>query len=120
MFESASFQSEEILNPNQPFEDFKDSVNSQSQTSLPKIFANIQSLDQVSRLSPPVVQIPTTLNPLSVHPIQVMAHPPTRMELIVVVMYAPLGLPQPLHPLPQGDYLKYLPKFTGEGIGLTT
>lgn len=33
--------------------------------------------------------------------------------------YAPLALPQPFHSLPQGDYLKYLPKFTGEGTGLT-
>ena len=48
-----------------------------------------------------------------------MAQPSTRMELIVVARYAPLVLPQPLHPLPQGDYMKYLPKFTGEGTGLT-
>ena len=41
------------------------------------------------------------------------------MELIVAAKYAPLVLPQPLHPLPQGDYLKYLPKFTGEGTRLT-
>ena len=40
------------------------------------------------------------------------------MELIVVARYAPLVLPQPLNPLPQGDYLKYLSKFTGEGTGL--
>ena len=31
--------------------------------------------------------------------------------------YAPLALPQPLNALPQGDYLKYLPKYTGEGDG---
>ena len=49
---------------------------------------------------------------------QVMAQPPpTRMELIVVARYAPLALPQPLNALPQGDYLKYLPKYTGEGDG---
>lgn len=48
LFESASFQFEEILNPNQPFEDFKDLVNSQSQTSSPKISTNIQSPGQVS------------------------------------------------------------------------
>ena len=48
-----------------------------------------------------------------------MVQPPTRMELIVAARYVPLVLPQPLNPLPQGDYLKYLPKFTGEGIGLT-
>ena len=42
------------------------------------------------------------------------------MDLMVVVRYAPLVLPQHLNALPQGDYLKYLPKFTGEGDGVTT
>ena len=65
------------------------------------------------------MEIPTILNPLIVHHIQSMAQPPTRIELIVVARYAPLVLPQLLHPLHQGDYLKYLPKFTGEGTGLT-
>ena len=44
-----------------------------------------------------------------------MANPPTRMKLIVAARYAPLVLPVPLHDFPQGDYVKYLPKFTGEG-----
>ena len=48
-----------------------------------------------------------------------MANPPTRMELIVAARYVPLVLPQHLNALPQGDYLKYLPKFTGEGDGVT-
>ena len=48
-----------------------------------------------------------------------MANPLTRMELIVATRYAPLILPQHLNALPQGDYLKYLPKFTGEGDGVT-
>ena len=47
-----------------------------------------------------------------------MANPPTRMDLIVVARYAPLVLPQHLNALPQCDYLKYLPKFTGEGDGV--
>ena len=42
------------------------------------------------------------------------------MELIVASRYAPLALPQPLNALPQGDYLKYLPKYTGEGDGTST
>ena len=119
MIESSSSQSKKILSYHHPFEHFKDSVNSQSQTSLPKISTNIQFPGQASRLSPPVVQIPTTLNPLIAHPIQAMAQPPTRMELIVAVRYVPLVLPQPFHPLPQGDYLKYLPKFMREGMRLT-
>jgi hypothetical protein len=36
------------------------------------------------------------------------------MDAIVVVRYAPLVLPQPMNPLPVGDYLKYIPKFIGE------
>jgi hypothetical protein len=44
------------------------------------------------------------------------ANPPqNRMDAIVVARYAPLILPQPLNPLPAGDYLKYMPKFSGEG-----
>ena len=46
--------------------------------------------------------------------------PPTRMELIVASRYASLVLSQPLNALPQGDFLKYLPKFMGEGDGMTT
>ena len=52
---------------------------------------------------------------------QAMAHPTlTRMQHIVAKRYAPLVLPQPLHPLPQGYYLKYLPKYIGEGEGVST
>ena len=43
-----------------------------------------------------------------------MDNPPTRMQLIVAAIYAPLVLPVPLHDFPQGYYLKYLSKFTGE------
>jgi hypothetical protein len=43
------------------------------------------------------------------------ANPPrNRMDAIVVARYAPLVLPQPMNALPVGDYLKYMPKFTGE------
>jgi hypothetical protein len=44
------------------------------------------------------------------------ANPPlNRMDTIVTARYAPLVLPHPMNPLPAGDYLKYMPKFTGEG-----
>jgi ribonuclease HI len=44
------------------------------------------------------------------------ANPPlNRMDAIVAARYAPLILPQPTNPFPAGDYLKYMPKFTGEG-----
>ena len=39
----------------------------------------------------------------------------TKMERILVARYAPLNLPNPLLAMPTGDYLKYMPKFTGEG-----
>ena len=41
--------------------------------------------------------------------------PPNRMDAIVAARYAPLVLPQPMNVLPAGDYLKYMPKFNGEG-----
>jgi hypothetical protein len=40
--------------------------------------------------------------------------PQNRMDAIVAARYAPLVLPQPMNALPIGDYLKYMPKFTGE------
>jgi hypothetical protein len=44
------------------------------------------------------------------------ANPPlTRMDSIVAARYAPLILPHPMNPLPAGDYLKYMPKFTRGG-----
>jgi hypothetical protein len=44
------------------------------------------------------------------------ANPPlNRMDTIVAARYAPLILPHPMNPLPARDYLKYIPKFTGEG-----
>ena len=42
------------------------------------------------------------------------------MELIVATRYAPLVLAKHLNALPQGDYLKYVTKFTSEGDGVTT
>ena len=41
--------------------------------------------------------------------------PINRMDSIVTARYAPLIQPHPMNPLPTGDYLKYMPKFTGEG-----
>ena len=37
------------------------------------------------------------------------------MDVIVAARYAPFVLPQPMNALPGGDYLKYMPKFSGEG-----
>ena len=40
--------------------------------------------------------------------------PRNRMDAIVATRYAPLVLPHPTNALLVGDYLKYMPKFTGE------
>ena len=37
------------------------------------------------------------------------------MDAIVAASYAPLVLPRPMNALHAGDYLKYMPKFNGEG-----
>ena len=39
----------------------------------------------------------------------------TKMERILVARYAPLNFPNPLSAMPTRDYLKYMPKFIGEG-----
>ena len=39
----------------------------------------------------------------------------TKMERILVARYAPLNFPNPLLTMPTRHYLKYMPKFTGEG-----
>jgi hypothetical protein len=54
-------------------------------------------------------------SPLPNFPMASVNPPPNRMDAIVAARYAPLVLPQPLNPLPAGDYLKYMPKFSGEG-----
>jgi hypothetical protein len=38
-----------------------------------------------------------------------------RMDVIIVARYAPLVLPVGLHALPTIDYMKYLPRYNGEG-----
>jgi hypothetical protein len=43
------------------------------------------------------------------------APPPNPMDVIVVARYAPLVLPNNIHPLPGNDYMKYLPRFDNGG-----
>ena len=73
-----------------------------------------QVLQKKNFENPNTFQTPVPLN-IS---LATMTKPPTRMELIVAARYAPLVLPQHLNALPQGDYLKYLPKFTDEVMEL--
>jgi hypothetical protein len=77
--------------------------------------------------SPPSSPVRTPFSPSPVHTPSPPSSPPlnvpmaganphqNRMDAIVAARYAPLILPQPLNPLPAGDYLKYMPKFSGEG-----
>ena len=66
---------------------------------------------------PPSWPLPTSVlssSTLSI-PISNMSSPQlTKMERILVALYAPLIFPNPLSAMPTGDYLKYIPKFTGE------
>jgi hypothetical protein len=64
--------------------------------------------------SPVHTPSPSSSPPLNV-PMADVNPPQDRMDAIVTVRYAPLVLPHPMNPLPAGDYLKYMPKFTGEG-----
>ena len=66
----------------------------------------------------PFQLLPTSVLPSSTLsiPISNMVAPQlTKMEMILVVRYAPLNFPNPLWAMPIGDYLKYMPKFTREG-----
>jgi hypothetical protein len=38
-----------------------------------------------------------------------------RMDAIIAARYEPLVLPQVLRTFPNGDYMKYFPRFNGEG-----
>jgi hypothetical protein len=40
--------------------------------------------------------------------------PPNRMDAIVSAIFVPLILPRPINSLLVGEYLKYMPMFTGE------
>ena len=41
----------------------------------------------------------------------------TKIERIVAARYGPLFFPAPLNAIPIGDYMEYMPKFTGtEGV----
>jgi ribonuclease HI len=79
--------------------------------------SNTQSFPFSPRNTAPVLPVQTPSPPGSptIHIPMAGANPPrNRMDAIVAARYAPLVLPQPMNSLPAGDYLKYMPKFTGE------
>lgn len=74
------------------------------------LFPEVKS--KIFHIDPSQIQVQFPHNPLVALQPTMDQPPPTRMELIVAAAYAPLVLPDPLDALPQGDYLKYLPKYT--------
>jgi hypothetical protein len=73
----------------------------------PSYFPSSPNLNTVKSPSPPC-------SPRVQNQMAVVNRPANRMDAIVHARYAPLVLPQPVNSLPPRDYLKYMPKFTGE------
>jgi hypothetical protein len=78
------------------------------------LFSPSSPMRTPSPTSPVHTPPPPSSPPLNV-PMAGANPPQNRMDAIVTARYAPLLLPHPMNPLPAGDYLKYMPKFTGEG-----
>jgi hypothetical protein len=79
--------------------------------------SNTQSLPPSSRNIAIVLHAQTPSPPCSptVHiQMEGVNIPRNRIDSIVVARYFPLVLPHPINSLSVGDYLKYMPKFTGE------
>ena len=65
----------------------------------------------------PSQKVPSSVFPsstLSIPIFEMDAPQLTKMERILVARYDPLNLPNPLFAMPTVDYLKYMPKLTGE------
>jgi hypothetical protein len=75
---------------------------------FPTPLRDLSSITPLQTPSPPSSSTPNI-------PMASTNPPLNRMDAIVTARYAPLVLPHPVNPLPAGDYLKYMPKFTGEG-----
>jgi hypothetical protein len=79
--------------------------------------SNTQPFPFSPRRTTPILPFQTPSPPGSptIHIPMAGGNPPrNKMDAIVAVRYAPLVLPQPMNSLPARDYLKYMPKFTGE------
>jgi hypothetical protein len=57
----------------------------------------------------------TPVSPINLQIPIVQAMVVNRMDVIIAARYAPLVLPVVLHALPTTDYMKYLPRYNGEG-----
>ena len=106
-----TLNSQEFINTSENFRVEGSSSTATCEGPIPGDSTEINLPQALSQLPPtPVVSYVV----LSI-PISNMATPLTKMERILVARYAPLNLPNPLSAMPIGYYLKYMPKFTGEG-----
>jgi hypothetical protein len=105
-----SFENPLFLEPSShPYSERKpliSSVEDQKLISAQPSFSTqgIVSLSTSQILSIPKVQTPVVINMVV-----------NRMDAIVAARYAPLILPQVLYAFPPNDYMKYFPRFNGEG-----
>jgi len=74
---------------------------------------SIKETEKLSHFSPP--SIPHTHPTSQSYKTSNMVAPIDHMGAIIAARYTPLVLPHPLHEFPTNDYMKYLPKFNGEG-----
>ena len=103
---------ENILN-NEQFDYFKPS--SSLYTPLTSIIPIIQikvSLPAYSHIQLSTLQVQVPSSQASPN---MATQPPNMMYVIVFARYAPLVLPQPINPLPNGYFQKYLPRLDGQG-----
>ena len=106
-----TFDSQEFINTSENFRVWVSSSTFACEDPIPGDSTGISLPPSPFQLPPAPVSPSSTFS----IPISNMAAPLTKMERILVVRYAPLNLPNPLSAMPTGDYLKYMPKFTGEG-----
>ena len=70
---------------------------------------NCSTQGTVSLSTSPILPIPIVQSPILISMVV------NRMDAIVAAIYAPLNLPQVLYAFPPNDYMKYFPRFNGEG-----
>ena len=110
-----TYNSQEFIIESENFRVEESSSTAACVDPIPSDFIEINSPRILSQLPPTPVVSPSTLS----MPTSNMAAPLTKMERILIARYYPLNFPNPLSAIPTGDYLKYRPKFTGEGDFMT-
>ena len=106
-----TYNSQEFINTSKNFRVEGSSSTAACEDAVPGESTEINLPQALSQLPPTPLLSSSTLS----IPFSNMAAPLTKMERILVARYATLNLPNHLSAMPTGDYLKYMPKFTGEG-----